>query len=90
MQPPRRDQFDPRAQRVSGIERVHAVVGGFHLVRPRTDDEARRTVAEFARINPAYIIPMHCTGETFIAEASRLMPDKVIRSYVGSTFDFAA
>ncbi|MCY7397757.1 MAG: MBL fold metallo-hydrolase [Sphingomonas bacterium] len=79
-----------RAQQVSGIERVHAVIGGFHLVRPRTDEEARWTVAEFARIAPSFIIPMHCTGESFIAEASRLMPDKVIRSYVGSTFDFAA
>ena len=79
-----------RAQAVSGIDKVHAVIGGFHLVRPRTEDEARRTVAEFARIDPAYIIPMHCTGEVFIAEALRLMPQKVVRSYVGSEFVFAA
>lgn len=79
-----------RAQAVSGIDRVHAVIGGFHLVKPRTEDEARRTVAEFARIDPAYIIPMHCTGEVFIAEALRLMPQKVVRSYVGSKFVFAA
>ena len=77
-----------RAQAVSGIRKVHAVIGGFHLVRPRTDDEARRTVAEFALIDPTYLIPMHCTGEVFIAEALRLMPQKVIRSYVGSTFVF--
>ncbi len=79
-----------RAQAVSGIDRVHAVIGGFHLVRPRTTEEARRTVAEFAQIDPAYIIPMHCTGEVFIAEALRLMPQKVVRSYVGSKFLFAA
>lgn len=79
-----------RAQAVSGIERVHAVIGGFHLVKPRTEEEARRTVAEFARIDPTYIIPMHCTGEVFIAEALRLMPQKVVRSYVGSKFVFAA
>ncbi len=79
-----------RAQAVSGIDKVHAVIGGFHLVKPRTEDEARRTVAEFARIDPTYIIPMHCTGEVFIAEALRLMPQKVVRSYVGSKFVFAA
>ncbi|WP_374945242.1 MBL fold metallo-hydrolase [Sphingomonas sp.] len=79
-----------RAQAVSGIDKVHAVIGGFHLVRPRTEDEARRTVAEFARIDPAYIVPMHCTGEVFIAEALRLMPEKVVRAYVGSEFVFAA
>lgn len=78
------------AQAVSGISKVHAVVGGFHLVRPRTEDEARRTVAEFARIDPTYIVPMHCTGEVFIAEALRLMPDKVIRPYVGNTLVFGA
>jgi 7,8-dihydropterin-6-yl-methyl-4-(beta-D-ribofuranosyl)aminobenzene 5'-phosphate synthase len=79
-----------RAQAISGIQKVHAVVGGFHLVRPRTDDEARRTVAEFAKIDPAYIVPMHCTGEVFIEEALRVMPDKIIRPYVGTRFTFAA
>jgi 7,8-dihydropterin-6-yl-methyl-4-(beta-D-ribofuranosyl)aminobenzene 5'-phosphate synthase len=79
-----------RAQSISGIQKVHAVVGGFHLVKPRTDDEARRTVAEFAKMDPTYIVPMHCTGEVFIAEALRLMPDKVVRPYVGTRFTFAA
>ena len=78
-----------RAQAVSGIEKVHAVLGGFHLVRPRTEQEARRTVAELALINPTYIVPMHCTGEVFIAEALRVMPQKVVRSYVGSKFIFS-
>lgn len=79
-----------QAQAVSGISKVHAVIGGFHLVRPRTDDEARRTVAEFAQINPTYIVPMHCTGEVFIAEALHKMPEKVIRPYVGNKLVFAA
>jgi 7,8-dihydropterin-6-yl-methyl-4-(beta-D-ribofuranosyl)aminobenzene 5'-phosphate synthase len=79
-----------RAQAISGIQKVHAVVGGFHLVKPRTEDEARRTVAEFAKIDPTYIIPMHCTGEVFITEALRVMPDKIVRPYVGSRFTFEA
>lgn len=76
------------AQAVSGIEKVHAVVGGFHLVRPRTEDEAHRTVTELLEINPTYVVPMHCTGEVFIAEALRRMPDKVIRPYVGNQLVF--
>ena len=79
-----------QAQAVSGISKVHAVVGGFHLVRPRTEDEARRTVAEFAQIDPTYIVPMHCTGEVFIAEALRRMPEKVIRPYVGNKLVFGS
>jgi 7,8-dihydropterin-6-yl-methyl-4-(beta-D-ribofuranosyl)aminobenzene 5'-phosphate synthase len=79
-----------RAQAVSGIDRVHAVIGGFHLVRPRTEAEAIKTVEAFAEINPAYIVPMHCTGEIFMAEAVRVMPQKIVRSYVGSKFIFSA
>lgn len=79
-----------RARAVSGIDKVHAVVGGFHLVRPRTEDEARQTVTEFLQINPRYVVPMHCTGEVFIAEALRRMPEKVIRPYVGNELIFAA
>lgn len=73
-----------RAQEVSGVSKVHAVIGGFHLVRPRTEEEAHQTVAEFAKIDPTYIIPMHCTGEVFISEALRVMPRKVVRPYVGT------
>ncbi len=79
-----------QAQKVSGIDKVHAVVGGFHLVRPRTEQEARHTVADFAAIDPTYIVPMHCTGEVFIQEAMRVMPQKIIRPYVGTELVFAA
>jgi 7,8-dihydropterin-6-yl-methyl-4-(beta-D-ribofuranosyl)aminobenzene 5'-phosphate synthase len=79
-----------QAQRVSGVDKVHAVVGGFHLVRPRTEAEAKQTVAEFAAIDPTYIVPMHCTGEVFIQEAMRVMPGKIVRPYVGTELVFAA
>jgi 7,8-dihydropterin-6-yl-methyl-4-(beta-D-ribofuranosyl)aminobenzene 5'-phosphate synthase len=79
-----------RAQSISGVQKVHAVVGGFHLVKPRTEDEARRTVVEFAKLAPDYIVPMHCTGEVFITEALRAMPEKIVRPYVGTRFTFAA
>ncbi|HWW25001.1 MAG TPA: MBL fold metallo-hydrolase [Caulobacter sp.] len=78
-----------QAQALSGVTKVHAVVGGFHLVRPRTEAEAKATAAAFVEIDPAYIVPMHCTGEVFIAEAQRLMPGKVIRPYVGTRLTFA-
>jgi 7,8-dihydropterin-6-yl-methyl-4-(beta-D-ribofuranosyl)aminobenzene 5'-phosphate synthase len=42
------------------------------------------------KIDPRYIVPMHCTGEVFIAEALRLMPEKIVRPYVGTHFTFAA
>jgi 7,8-dihydropterin-6-yl-methyl-4-(beta-D-ribofuranosyl)aminobenzene 5'-phosphate synthase len=76
------------AQAVSGIDRVHAIVGGFHLVSPQTKQQARETVAMMQSINPDYVIPGHCSGDFFIAAASQAMPDKVIRSVVGSSYRF--
>lgn len=79
-----------RAQAVSGVKRLHAVLGGFHLVAPRTHEEARATVPLLEALNPDYVVPGHCSGEVFIAEALARMPGKVIRPYVGSSFTFGA
>ena len=65
-------------------------LGGFHLVWPRTDAEALETAAALEKIAPDYLIPMHCTGETFVAEALRRFPARVVRPYVGSRFVFGA
>ncbi len=78
-----------RAQAISGMTKVHMVIGGFHLVRPRTAEEARQTVEAFATIDPDYIVPMHCTGEVFIEDALRRFPNKIIRPYVGTRFQMA-
>lgn len=78
-----------RAQAISGITKVHMVIGGFHLVRPRSPEEAQQTVDAFATMDPDYIVPMHCTGEVFIEQALRRFPDKIIRPYVGTRFQMA-
>ena len=58
--------------------------------RPRTEEDPERTVAELAAIDPAYIGPMHCTGEAFIQKAMRLMPQKIVRPYGATELVFAA
>jgi 7,8-dihydropterin-6-yl-methyl-4-(beta-D-ribofuranosyl)aminobenzene 5'-phosphate synthase len=77
-----------QAQALSGVDKVHAVVGGFHLVRPRTEDEARRTAAEFVKIDPTYIIPdaLHRRGVHRRGDAADAA--KVIRPYVGTQLVF--
>lgn len=77
-----------RAQAVSGVDRVHAIVGGFHLVPPQTKQQAMETLAMMQAINPDYIIPGHCTGDLFITAATAAMADKVIRSVVGARYAF--
>jgi 7,8-dihydropterin-6-yl-methyl-4-(beta-D-ribofuranosyl)aminobenzene 5'-phosphate synthase len=78
------------AQKASGIDKIHAVIGGFHIVPPLGDDYIRQTIAEFQAINPDHLIPAHCTGDRFYDLAREAMGDKVAHSAVGTRFVFEA
>ena len=78
------------AQKASGIDKVHAVIGGFHIVPPLDDDYIRETIAAFQEIDPDHLIPAHCTGDRFYDLAREAMGDKVIHSAVGTRFIFEA
>jgi 7,8-dihydropterin-6-yl-methyl-4-(beta-D-ribofuranosyl)aminobenzene 5'-phosphate synthase len=77
-----------QAQVASGIEKVHAVIGGFHLVPPLADEYFRRTIAALKEINPDYLMPAHCTGEPFYDMVRQEMPGKVFQSNVGTLYTF--
>ena len=79
-----------QAQKVSGIDKVHAVIGGFHIVPPLGDDYIRDTIAAFREIDPDHLIPAHCTGDRFYDLAREALGDKVIHSAVGTRFIFEA
>lgn len=76
-----------QAQAVSGVEKVHAVIGGFHL-SPTPEPHVAQVVKALKEINPDCVIPMHCSGQTFIQMVQREMPDKLILSYTGSRYIF--
>lgn len=77
------------AQAVSGVDRIHAIAGGFHLVSPQTPAQALETLALMRALRPSYIFPGHCTGEAFIAPAIAQMPDQVFRTVVGSRIELS-
>jgi 7,8-dihydropterin-6-yl-methyl-4-(beta-D-ribofuranosyl)aminobenzene 5'-phosphate synthase len=77
------------AQAASGVNKVHAVVGGFHLA-PHKEAYVRETITVLKDIDPDYLIPMHCTGETFYEIAKSEMPNKLLRAYTGTRFVFTA
>jgi 7,8-dihydropterin-6-yl-methyl-4-(beta-D-ribofuranosyl)aminobenzene 5'-phosphate synthase len=77
------------AMKASGVSKVHAVLGGFHLA-PHPVEYLRDTIAELKQIDPDFLIPMHCTGEVFISIAMQEMPAKTIRSSTGSRYIFGA
>ncbi|MCI4680805.1 MBL fold metallo-hydrolase [Rhodoblastus acidophilus] len=78
-----------QAQAVSGIMKVHAVIGGYHLA-PYKEDYVRQTIAALKELDVDYIVPLHCTGEPFYDLARAEMPDKVLRAFTGTRLTFGA
>jgi 7,8-dihydropterin-6-yl-methyl-4-(beta-D-ribofuranosyl)aminobenzene 5'-phosphate synthase len=78
-----------QAQEVSGVQKVHAIVGGFHL-GPAPPDYLKQVVAEMKKLEPDVVIPMHCSGLNFLLEARAQMPGNVINTSTGSRLTFSA
>ncbi len=77
------------AIKVSGVSKVHAILGGFHLA-PLPIEYVRETVAALKEINPDWVIPMHCSGSAFYEVARQEMPGRVLLSSTGTRFTFGA
>ena len=75
------------ARQFTGIEEVHAVIGGFHLARA-DDDEIERTIDYFKSLWPKHIVPSHCTGFKAISRFAQEMPDAFIEGVVGARYLF--
>ena len=78
-----------RAREVTGIQKVHALVGGFHTA-PAPDDYLNRIMAELKTLDIDHVFPMHCSGLNFLEAAKREMPAALVLCTTGSTFTFAA
>jgi 7,8-dihydropterin-6-yl-methyl-4-(beta-D-ribofuranosyl)aminobenzene 5'-phosphate synthase len=76
-----------QAQEVSGVEKIHAIMGGFHL-GPAPADYLSQVVAEINKLNPDVLIPMHCSGLNFTLEAQKQMPGKVLTTTTGTRISF--
>jgi len=77
------------AMAVTGIDKVHVVMGGFHLSGPFFEHIIDRTTEELKKLNPAFIIPTHCTGRKAIMAMEKQMPDQFILNMAGTKLTFA-
>jgi 7,8-dihydropterin-6-yl-methyl-4-(beta-D-ribofuranosyl)aminobenzene 5'-phosphate synthase len=75
------------ARLFTGVERVHAIIGGFHLARA-SEDEIEKTVAYIQDLQPSYVIPSHCTGFQATSQLARRLPDAFIEGVVGASYRF--
>jgi len=78
-----------QAREVSGVRKVHAVLGGFHLF-PADDPYLRQTVAELKTLDPDVVIPLHCSGPGFIGAMREMLADRLLTSTTGTEFTFGA
>ncbi len=77
------------AQRITGIEKVHAVIGGCHLYNQKSE-RILKTVMGIKAINPDYVVPTHCTGFEAISAFAREMPDNFILNTAGTKYIMTA
>ena len=78
-----------QAQEVSGVQKIHALAGGFHL-GPAPADYINQVMAEIRKLDPDVIIPMHCSGDNFTRAVREQMPDKLLLATTGSRLTFGA
>jgi len=76
------------AQKVARTDKVHAVLGGFHLTGPIFEPIIGPTIEEMKKIGPDFVVPMHCTGWKTINQFAEDMPEQFILNSVGTTYIF--
>jgi 7,8-dihydropterin-6-yl-methyl-4-(beta-D-ribofuranosyl)aminobenzene 5'-phosphate synthase len=76
------------AQKITGVNHVYAVLGGFHLTGPLFAPVIAPTIDAMKQINPDYIVPMHCTGWDAINRFFSALSKACILNTVGTTYCF--
>jgi 7,8-dihydropterin-6-yl-methyl-4-(beta-D-ribofuranosyl)aminobenzene 5'-phosphate synthase len=74
------------AQKLTGVQKVYAVIGGLHLTGPAFEPLIAPTVAALKEIGPTVIVPSHCTGWRATHALASEMPDAFVANSVGTRF----
>ena len=72
------------AQKTTGEQKIHAVLGGFHLSGPFFEKFHDPTVDALKKIDPDVLVPMHCTGWKAIQRFQKEFPESFVLNSVGS------
>ncbi|HVS67264.1 MAG TPA: MBL fold metallo-hydrolase [Mycobacteriales bacterium] len=78
------------AQRLTGENRLHAAIGGFHLNGPLFEPIIPATLDAFDELAPDVIVPAHCSGWRAVHAIAARFPQQFIQTSVGTTFHLAA
>ena len=78
-----------QARKIAGTDKVHAIMGGFHLINAKPEI-IQSTVADIKAMKPDLIVPAHCTGFEAIVAFSREMPEEFVLNTAGTQYTFTA
>lgn len=72
------------AQRITGVQKIYCIIGGFHLIGNIGESVIKRTIEETKRLDPEVIVPCHCTGLKAIQEFERTFPEAFVLNASGT------
>jgi 7,8-dihydropterin-6-yl-methyl-4-(beta-D-ribofuranosyl)aminobenzene 5'-phosphate synthase len=75
------------AKRLTGVDRIHAVIGGFHLSGLLFEPIIGPTCDGLAALAPDVIVPAHCTGWKATHALAARFPGAFIQNSVGTRFE---
>ena len=76
------------AKKLTGEDRIYAVIGGMHLSGGVFESIIPRTIDELEKHKPRFVIPCHCSGLKAANEIARRMPTALIQNSVGTNYVF--
>ena len=76
------------AQRVTGVGKVHAFIGGLHLTGGIFETIIPETVERLKGIAPEVTVPGHCTGWKATHQIARELPESYVPTSVGTKMLF--
>jgi 7,8-dihydropterin-6-yl-methyl-4-(beta-D-ribofuranosyl)aminobenzene 5'-phosphate synthase len=78
------------AMRLTGVSRLLAVIGGFHLNGPAFEPVIAPTVTALTELAPELIVPGHCTGWRAQHTLAAALPDAWVQTSVGTAYTISA
>jgi 7,8-dihydropterin-6-yl-methyl-4-(beta-D-ribofuranosyl)aminobenzene 5'-phosphate synthase len=72
------------AMKTTGVHRLHALFGGFHLGGSLFEPIIEDTIEAVKELDPQVVVPMHCTGQKAIQRFQETFPHAFVLNSVGS------
>lgn len=76
------------ARQITGVAKVHAIIGGFHLAGKECEPRISPTVEALRNLRPKIVVPSHCTGWREKYAIFEAMPRAFLWNSVGNLYRF--